>query len=272
MPEGHTIHRAARDQKPLIVGKKLTIFAPDGRCEEVAQRLDGRKLTKIEPVGKHLFYHFAGKGPRIVHVHLALLGKFRLFKEPPPEPRGAVRLRFDAGRTCVDIVAALKAELYDDEARQTLLDRLGPDPLDPKADAEKVWRRISKSSAPVGTLLMNQQVVSGIGNIYRAEVLFRQQVHPRLPGKDLPRDKFDGIWRDSVDLLKLGVKYDRIITVTPAFAKERFGRTLGKLKRRDRWYVYKKDVCPMTGGPIEVFDLANRTVYASPQWQTLGAA
>ncbi len=269
MPEGHTIHRAAKDQTPLIVGSKLRVSAHDGRCEEAAEQLDGRKLRAIRPVGKHLFYHFAGKGPSTVHVHLGLLGKFRYHTQDIPEPRGATRLRFAGKNGTVDLVAALKAVLVDDDAVAAALAKIGPDPLDPKADAEAVWRRMSNSAAPVGGLLMNQAVISGVGNLYRTEILYRQQIHPLLPGKQLTREQFDAVWKDCVDLLKLGVRYNRIITVDRDFAKERFGKTLSKLSRRDGWYAYKKTVCPMTGGPIESFDIAGRTVFHSPQWQPL---
>ncbi|MEM7807355.1 MAG: DNA-formamidopyrimidine glycosylase family protein [Planctomycetota bacterium] len=269
MPEGHTIHRAAKDQTPLVAGKKLRVSAHDGRCEEEAALLDGKKLSAIEPLGKHLFYHFAGRDKLTLHCHLGLLGKFRLHKKDPPEPRGATRLRFRAGESVVDFVATLKAEVLDPDGTAEAKSKIGPDPLDPKADVEKVWRRISKSTAPIGGLLMNQQVVSGIGNIYRCEILFRQKVHPRTPGKQLTRDQFDAIWRDSVDLLKLGVRYNRIITVDRDFAKERFGKTYSKLSRRDGFYVYKKTKCPMTGGPVEMFEIANRRVFFSPKWQPM---
>jgi endonuclease-8 len=269
VPEGHSIHRAARDQKPWLVGKRIQLTAPDGRCQEVASRLNGRELRRIEPVGKHLFYHFVGDEPHIVHVHLALLGNFRHYKGDAPEPRGAVRLRFDSGDHVLDLHAARTAELLDDEAVHAIKARIGPDPLHPKADAEAVWRRIRKSPAPLGTLLMNQAVVSGIGNIYRSELLFRRRVHPRSPGRSLPRETFDELWRDTVDLMKIGVRYGKIITVDRDFAKKQYGKTFSKLKRREQFYVYKQPTCLMTGGPIETFDLANRTVYVSPQWQDL---
>jgi len=254
----------------MLVGKKLRVTAPDGRCVEAAQRLDGRVLEAIEPVGKRLFYRFAGKQPNVVHVHLALLGKFRYFKgDDIPAPRGAVRLRLDAGDRAVDIHGALKAELYDDEAEAALLARLGPDPLDPKADAERVWRRVSKSTAPIGGLLMNQAVVSGLGNIYRSEILFRQRIHPRLPGKELSREAFDRIWADGVEQLQVGVRYGKIITVSREFAKERYGKTFSQLRRRERFYIYKATTCPLTGGPIEAFEIANRTCYVSPKHQPM---
>ena len=271
VPEGHTIHRAARDQRPLMLGKPLVVTAPDGRHLDAAARLDGRAMTGIEPVGKHLFYRFDAPPPNRLHVHLALFGRLILYAGktyPPPEPRGALRYRLDAGDAALDLHGCRTADLVDEDHVGSVKARLGPDPLASKPDPEPAWRRISKSKALIAGLLMDQSVVSGLGNIYRAEILFRQRIHPKKPGRDLTREQFDGLWRDAVDLLKLGVKYDRIITVTREFARERHGKPLSKLARRQRWYVYKQPTCPFTGGAVETFDLAGRTVYWSPAWQT----
>ena len=267
MPEGHTIHRAARDQKPLFEGEAPAVIAPDGRYTKEAKKLSGKTLTRIEPVGKHLFYHFDVPGLSILHVHLALFGKLRVHKRPAPEPRGALRYRLSTDTHALDLHGCRTADLVSDAEHAAIKNRLGPDPLDPSADAERVWQRISKSAAPIGKLLMDQAVLSGLGNIYRAEILFRQQVHPLLKGRDVSRTQFDGLWADSVSLLKLGVKYNRIITVTPEHAKQTHGKTLGRLAGRERWYIYKQEWCPFTGGPVEAFDLAGRTCYVSPQWQ-----
>ena len=62
--------------------------------------------------------------------------------------------------------------------------RLGPDPLRADADPERAWRRISASHRPIGDLLMDQEVIAGVGNVYRAEVLFRHRLHPLRPGPD----------------------------------------------------------------------------------------
>ena len=229
----------------MLVGNRVVVTAPDGRCVGDAEVLDGRIVTGVSPLGKHLFYHFDGGGRDALHVHLALFGKFRLFDErPPPEPRGAVRLRLDTGTHALDLHGCLVSEAIDAEAVRAIRDRIGPDPLNPKADAEIVWRRISKSSAPIAGLLMDQKVISGLGNIYRAEVLFRQKVPPLMKGKELSREQFDGLWRDSVDLLKIGVRYNRIITVTRDYGKAAFGKTYARLGGRERWYVYKKPACP----------------------------
>ena len=269
MPEGHTIHRAAKDQTPLMAGRKVRVTAPDGRYTDEAKQLDGRTLVGITPVGKHLFYRFDGPSPNVVHVHLALFGRFRLhdLAKGLPEPKGAVRYRLVGDTHALDLHGCRVAELVTEETVAAVKARLGPDPLDPRADAERVFARINKSTAPVGGLLMNQEVVSGLGNIYRAEILFRQQVHPLTKGRDLGRKRFDEIWRDAVELLKIGVRYGKIITVSREHAKKGLGKTFSRLNGRERFYIYKHDACPFTGGPVETFELAGRTVYFSPRWQ-----
>lgn len=91
MPEGHTIHRMARDHGKWFAGQRLTVASPQGRFESEAQSLNGKVLKTVEAHGKHLYYVFTGGS--VLHIHLGLYGKFRLFKNPPPEPRGAVRVQ-----------------------------------------------------------------------------------------------------------------------------------------------------------------------------------
>jgi len=75
VPEGHTIHRLAREHTRLLKGQALAVSSPQGRFEAGAARLSGRVLRRVEPYGKHLWYHFAGE-PDPLHVHLGLYGKF----------------------------------------------------------------------------------------------------------------------------------------------------------------------------------------------------
>ena len=101
MPEGHTIHRLAREHTPLLVGRPVAMASPQGRFAEGAAMLGGRLLERVEPYGKHLFYVF--EGDALLHVHLGLYGAFTRGTGAPPAPRGALRLRMTAGDTWVDL-------------------------------------------------------------------------------------------------------------------------------------------------------------------------
>lgn len=267
MPEGHTLHRVARDHGKLFVGVPLAACSPQGRFEEEAGRLSGRRVERVEALGKHLFYHWAPKGRskrgEILHIHLGLYGKFRLHKTRDevgawPDPRGAVRLRIEADDAAFDLNGPNRCELLDDAGYQKHMDRLGPDPLRKDADPERAWRRISKSKAPVGAMLMNQEVIAGVGNIYRCEVLHLLGVHPERPGKDLDRGEFDAIWDKLVELMKIGVKYNRIIINDP----DEVGKPFGRMTREERLRIYKKEHCPTCGTAIDAWTMAGRNVFA----------
>ncbi|MEM6332488.1 MAG: DNA-formamidopyrimidine glycosylase family protein [Planctomycetota bacterium] len=267
MPEGHTIHRHAKQQRKLLEDRPISATSPQGRFEAGASMIDGRVLERIEPLGKHLFYHFAD-GAGIVHVHLGMYGKFRVAKlkdgDEPKEPRGAVRLRMVSDAACIDLNGPTACELLEAPAYETIRQRIGPDLLDPKADRERVWARMSKSKATIGAMLMDQSVVSGIGNIYRCELLYRAGIHPLSEARALSREQFDALWDDAVAMLKIGVRVGKIVTTEP----EEFGAKNHRALTADqRFYVYRRTKCLRDGKKVEKFTIANRNVFACPETQ-----
>ena len=107
----------------------------------------------------------------VMHVHLGLYGKFRVHKNPPPPPRGAVRVRMIGDSRTIDLNGPTKCEILTAPQLRKLKDRLGVDPLDRDADPELAFVRISKTKKPIGSALLDQSLIAGIGNIYRAEIL-----------------------------------------------------------------------------------------------------
>lgn len=263
MPEGHTIHRLARDQRRDFVGQRLQVSSPQGRFAAGAKLLDGRILEGIDAYGKHLCYHWQGK--RRLHIHLGLYGKYFRHRCPPPAPRGQVRLRAVGEKYCFDLNGPNQCELLSARDWEKLLDRLGPDPLRDDADADQAWRRIHKSQAAIGGLLLDQSVIAGVGNIYRSEVLYLEGIHPQRQGNSLSREEFDRVWARLVKLLQVGVRYNRIIT---ADAKA-IGKPPSRLNRQERLLIYKKDWCERCDTMIASWKLAARTVFACPQCQPL---
>jgi len=251
MPEGHTIHRAARDQRKMLVGKSLDVSSPQGRFSEGAERLDGLKCTGIEAHGKHLIYLFGQE--LALHIHLGLFGRFRTASIPAAMPRGEVRVRLRSPTHVVDINGPNTCEVLDAQTMAALLTRIGPDVLRPDADKERAWLRIHKSRAAFGQLLMDQKVLSGIGNIYRTELLWRARLHPLTPGNKISRAAFDAIWDDAVHLLQIGVDNNAIITVDHVKkSRSRYG---------ERVNIFGKTVCPVCKGDIGQFELLTRRVF-----------
>lgn len=262
MPEGHTIHRIARDHRKWFVGERLSVASPQGRFAGPASQLDGTVLDKVDAHGKHLFYWW--QPHRVVHVHLGLYGKFRVHRVPVPEPRGAVRLRVVGESRGFDLNGPTACELLTAEEVQSIKDRLGVDPLDSRADPDRAWDRIRRSRAAIGKLLLDQSVIAGIGNVYRAEALFVRQISPERRGRDLEQEEFSELWKTIVDMLKVGVRYNRIITAAP----ERVGKPRSRMNRHERLLCYKKPHCIRCGESIRVWELGARKMYACPTCQT----
>lgn len=267
MPEGHTIHRLARDHTRDYVGQKLKVSSPQGRFADGAKELTGRKLDSIEAYGKHLFYRWkkSGKKPATtLHIHLGLYGKFRTHKLPAPEPVGAVRVRMIGEQKMFDLRGPTRCELLDNEAMQAILDRLGPDPLRKDADPTAAWAKITKSRKAIGALILDQAVIAGVGNVYRAEVLHLLGIHPDRPGKEVSRAEFDELWKLLVDLLKTGVKYNRIIVADP----KDIGKPASKMNREERLLVYKHDWCGKCDTMINTAIVGARKIYFCGKCQT----
>lgn len=215
----------------------------------------------IEAHGKHLCYRF-DRG-RNVHVHLGLYGKFHLQKLPMLEPRGAVRWRVQGESHGFDLNGPNCCELISTASWEQIRSRLGPDPLRDDADVEFVSSRIRKSRAPIGSLLLNQAVISGVGNVYRSEVLFDQRIHPNRPGITLSQCEFDNLWHRIVELLRIGVKYNRIVVASP----EDIGKPRSRMNRDERLLIYKKEFCCKCDRPIHTYELANRRIFACDHCQ-----
>jgi endonuclease-8 len=270
MPEGHTLYRLARDVRDRFAGRVVSVSSPQGRFADSAALVDGTELVGAESWGKHLFAEFAHE--RFVHVHLGLYGKFDLYDGPPPPPVGQVRMRFvvDGDRPSYgDLRGATACELLSAEGRDRILERLGPDPLRGDADWTRAWDRVSRSKGPVGALLMDQAVLAGVGNVYRAEVLFRHRVHPLRPGHTLRRGQFQAMWDDLVVLMHEGVRTGRIDTVHVDYTPEAMGRAPRVDDHGGEVYVYRRQgqPCLVCGAKVRTEVLAGRNLFWCPRCQ-----
>ncbi|MBK5306105.1 MAG: Fpg/Nei family DNA glycosylase [Frankiaceae bacterium] len=263
MPEGHTIHRLAREHTKLLLGRPVRVSSPQGRFAAGAALVDGRVVTRVEPYGKHLWYRF--DGGELLHVHLGLYGAFAGGVLPAPEPRGALRLRITTDEQWLDLRGPTHCDLVTPAERKAVLARLGPDPLRPTADPDLAWQRLARSKTPIGQLLMNQEVLAGVGNVYRAEVLYRAALSPFRAGRDLERERWDALWLDLVMLMRGGVRLGRIVTT----AREDRERRSGTPTREDSHYVYRRDglPCRRCGTEVRTQVMAGRNLFWCPVCQ-----
>jgi endonuclease VIII len=269
MPEGHTIHRLAADHLKTFGGRVVRASSPQGRFATGARRLDGRVLDAADAHGKHLFLGFDAPEPSWLHIHLGLYGKYTFGEGAAPPPVGAVRLRLAHDDAYADLRGPTACDLLTQEGKQALHARLGDDPLRPQDDGERAWLRISRSRTNVAALLMDQKIVAGVGNVYRAEVLFRQGIAPERPGTALRRAEWEAIWADLVALMHEGVRLGRIDTVRPEHTPEAMGRPPRVDDHGGEVYVYRRAglPCLICGTEVRTRELAARNLFWCPACQ-----
>ena len=259
MPEGHAVHRAARRQTRLLGGRPVAVSSPQGRFATDAARIDGATLQRVEAHGKHLFYHW--DTGEIGHVHLGLFGRFRIREDGSHAPGENVRMRLASDGVTVDLSGPTVCSLDPPDVHAAVIGRLGPDPLRRNSSPESMIDRISRSSRAIGDLLMDQSVIAGLGNIYRAELLYVAGVHPLRPGQECDEDTIRSFWDTAVTMLRDGLRRGRIQTVD----RTELGVPPGKrLPRGERTYVYKRDRCLRCGDTIRTVEIAGRTCYFCP--------
>src|SRR5690348_1513564 len=175
MPEGDSLHRAAR-RLQVLVGERVEVETPHPRAavKRLPERLDGRRLDRVEAVGKNLLLHF--EGGLVLRSHLRMSGRWRV------EPRGAARvgkpwlvLRGAEHEAVLWSGAVLELVSGAETAR-----RLGPDILadPPDFDAMLARLRAEPQERAIGDALLDQRLVAGIGNLWRAEALWEARVSP----------------------------------------------------------------------------------------------
>ena len=273
MPEGHSLHRLA-GQLAELVGHQVAATSPQGRFDPA--QVDGATVTGVEAYGKHLLVALgpaggmAGGAPGAeldVHVHLGMRGKFLRFSPVTGPGLKQVRLRLAAvtgpgDEVAWDLIAPSTCELLDAEGRAALLATLGPDPLRPDADPAEARRRLQAFRGPVGAALMDQGVLAGVGNVFRAEILHALGIAPARPAREVTDAEFDALWARLATMMAQGVADGRIVTVDAPPGGVRTDVAEEHSRR-----VYKQDSCYDCGTAVVTATVNGRTSYACPRCQ-----
>lgn len=272
MPEGHVIHRLASGTNERFAGQRVRVTSPQGRFAASADLVNGTRLDRAEAVGKHLLIDFVAG--HTIWIHLGLIGKFWFVPDSPTPPNPAtLRLRIAAGGQAADLRGPQWCRLITADERAAVFAAAGPDPLRADADPERAWAKVHASGRPIAVLLMDQAAFAGVGNIFRAEVLFRHGVDPLLPARQLPRAVFDAIWADLVVLMNYAVETGRIDTVSDEHLPEVMGRPAREDAHGGEVYVYRRvgQPCWQCGTEVAGAALAGRNLYWCPGCQPAGA-
>lgn len=182
MPEGDTLHRTASRLAPALVGEVLERFeAP--RLTGARPRL-GEVIEGVEAVGKHLLVRFSSG--LVLQTHLRMTGSWHLYRtdERWRKPSRLARVVLGAGGWVAVCFSAPIVRTYAAEAAHTPVAHLGPDLCRADADLDTVLARLddyADADVAIADVLLDQRVASGIGNVYKSEVLFACGIDPFTP-------------------------------------------------------------------------------------------
>lgn len=253
MPEGHTIHRLAREMGELR-SRTLRAASPQGRFVEGAAAVDGAALVQAEAYGKHLLLHLSTGDS--VHVHLGMQGKWFRSTDPAAPPLRQVRLRLATDDVAWDLIAPSTCELLDPTRVADLLSRLGPDPLCPDTDPREAVQALGSAAGAIGAVLLDQAVVAGIGNVFRSEALHAVGIAPRRPASIMTEPELLDLWAVVKRMMSRAVEDGRIVTVD--------GPDRLSLPDSEARKVYKQERCRDCGATVVTERVGGRTAYHCP--------
>jgi endonuclease-8 len=232
VPEGDTIHRAARELDALV-GDALSVEAihPRARATRVAERVDGHRLVAVEAHGKNLLLRFDGGA--VLRSHLGMTGSWRVVPADA-EIRGSPWLVLRGGRHVGVLRGGARLELRADSTRG-----LGPDVLAGRPDLARmiVSVRSADPRQSVGDVLLDQALVSGIGNIWRSEALHAACVSPWLPIGEVTDDELVTTLTEAARLMASRLRDDELVTTLTEAARL---MGLSAAGRRPRLQVYRR--------------------------------
>jgi endonuclease-8 len=243
MPEGDSLHRAAR-RLQVLVGEQVAVETPHPRAaaQRVAERLDGRRLLAVEAIGKNLLLRF--DGGLVLRSHLRMKGRWRVLPRDAPL-FGSPWLVLRGDEHTAALWHGPVLELDRGVAR-----RLGPDILaePPAFDAMLANLRRGAQERAVGDALVDQRLVAGIGNMWKAEALWEAQVSP---------------WRELA-----AVSDEDLRTALESAHRLMRGRLQG-VRRAHGVYRRKGRPCPRCGAPVKSWPQGDgaRMAYWCPRCQ-----
>ncbi len=211
MPEGDTIHRTAVVLRRVLAGQLVTGFEianPKVSAAARREEIVGRAVKAVESNGKHLFIHFATPNEVVLHTHMKMSGVWHVYRpgerwwEPESEARVVIRTA-EVVAPCfhppiVELLLAKELGLH------RVVGRLGPDIIRDEFDVDEALRRLrEKPDRDIATALLDQAVISGIGNVFKVEALFLGKTSPWAQVRDLDDEKLREIVGHARKLIRL---------------------------------------------------------------------
>jgi DNA-formamidopyrimidine glycosylase len=254
MAEGPVVHHYVRQLKKTLQSKTVEVEFNLKKLKEFEPSLRNLRVAEVEAHGKQFRIHFSDE--RVLLIHLMMWGSWRIYPAGKPwdRPRQRARVIFhtkthDAVVFSAPVVKLLTPSELNENPRWG---NLGPDPLRRDFSSKEFFRRLDEQgSREIGEVLLDQQVIAGVGNILRIEILFRAHIHPSRRVASLTQ-------KEKMEILHWTLRL--------------FGdwmKEMGRGRKNSWIHIYRRSgkPCPNCGTPVQFFRQAGRITYACPSCQ-----
>jgi endonuclease-8 len=252
MAEGPLVHHYVNQLKKVFQGRDVRIEFRLRKLKDVQTSFQSTHIQKVEAHGKQFRIHFSDH--RILLIHLMMWGSWRIYRKgeswDKPIQRARVIFHTDSHTAVVFSAPVVKLLTPSELQGDPKWGNLGPDPLRSVFSSKEFFRRLEQFPLrEIGEALLDQQVIAGVGNILRIEILFRSHIHPRRKGDLLSK-------KEKTELLRWIFKL--------------FEKWMKQISRQNNWIqVYRRSgkSCPNCNHSNEFFRQAGRITYACPNCQ-----
>lgn len=207
MPELPEVETVRRTLKNFIIGKKIKDIIVhydkivEGDTRLFVEVLKGQVIHDIDRVGKYLIFILDNDA---FISHLRMEGKYNIVETPKSlNKHEHITFQFNDNTELRyhDTRKFGRLELADKKnyRQNPPLSKLGPEPW--KANTKALYTRLHKSTLPIKTLLLDQSIMTGIGNIYANEICFRLKMNPKTPGKSISKKRVSELVEASKEIL-----------------------------------------------------------------------
>ena len=269
VPELPEVETIKNELSLHIIGRRFTdVTVLDAKLvrqpsvEEFRQKLIGQKITSLERRGKYLIFHLSGD--EVLIIHLKMSGALLLNPEQA-DRHARVILHLNNNSRIVFTDRRRLGNIWLIKDEQSIIGKLGPEPITPKFTAETLVQRLQKHKAPIKAVLLDQAFIAGIGNMYADEALFAARIHPLREANSLSPQEIGNLHKAIVDVLLLAINSKGASVDTYKLPGGQLGTAHFNFSVAHR----RGKPCPVCGTPIQRLAIRNRGSYFCTNCQKL---
>ena len=229
-----------------------------------------QRIANVQRVAKNILIHLENKS--VIHFHLAMTGQVLLKEDTNSAINNWLRVslniekdNFNKYLIFNDMRMFGKIAVITETQVEQLFKKYGPEPIDESVNATTLWEKLKSKRTTVKNALLDQELVSGLGNIYATDTLFLAKIHPEFNTKNLTLEQTERILAAAKQVLTEGIEH-RGSTLADKMYVDLFGKSGF---HQEHFKIYSKEFCPNCSTKVDFKKINGRGTYFCPKCQTL---